>query len=132
MTELGVEHADVVEHPRYGLVVVRALERAEAVGVASFGGDEVAAHVEEDAPVLLDHSEKADIARFPRKLRGLRVELLALDEIAAALRDDGEAIEPVRLAADRAALLGVNQTLRVAAIGGLGFALLAVKRALPP
>ena len=47
------------------------------------------------------------------------------------MRDDRQAIESVRLAGDRAAFLRVNQALRIAAIRGFGFALLAMKRALP-
>jgi hypothetical protein len=62
----------------------------------------------------------------------LRLELLAFEKIAATLRNDFEAIEPMRHRADRAAFFGVNQALRVAAIRCFGFALLAVKRALPP
>src|SRR6185503_5197303 len=57
VTQLRVEHADVVEDPRNGLFVVGPLERAEAVGVARFGGHEISAHVKKDAAVLLNHSQ---------------------------------------------------------------------------
>jgi hypothetical protein len=132
VTELRVKHADVIEHPRNSLMVVRALEGAETVRVTCFGGDEISAHVEKHSAVLLDHTEQADIACLTGKLSGLQVKLFALGKIAATLGDNREAIEAVRLAGDRAALLRVNQALRVTTIRSLGFPLLSVERAFPP
>src|SRR6266550_3683363 len=54
VTELGVEHAEVVQNPRHRLLVIRPLERAEAIRVSSLGGDKVSAHVEKHAAVLFD------------------------------------------------------------------------------
>src|SRR2546423_15334721 len=56
VTELGVKHPEIIEHPRNSLVVIRSFECSEAVWVTCFGGDEVAAHVEQHTAILIDHS----------------------------------------------------------------------------
>ena len=85
-----------------------------------------------NAPILFDHSEQSDITGYSGQRGRLRVQLFAFSKIAASLGDDREAIEAVRLAADRSALFRVYQALGVAAIGGLGFTLLTMERPLPP
>src|SRR5439155_24985 len=101
-------------------------------GGARFSGVEDGKHVEENAAVLLYHAKQADITRCFGQLARLRVQLFAFGKIAAALRNDSQAVEAVRLALDRSALFRVNQALGITAIGGLGFTLLAMERPLPP
>src|SRR5437762_11563853 len=132
MTQLRIEHAQIVQHPRNGLVVIPSLECAQAGGVARLGCDEIASHVEEDPAILLDHSEQADVPRSAREFGGLGVESFALGKVATALGDDGETVERVGFGIQRSGSLGLNETLSIAAVCGLGLTQLALNRALPP
>src|SRR5437868_14388259 len=95
MADLGVQHPQIHTHPRNSFDVTSSLECTEAGGITRLGGDEVAAHVEEHATILLDHSQQANIACSAREFGGLGIESLALGKVAASLRDDGQAVESV-------------------------------------
>ena len=131
VSKLGIEHPKVVQHPGDGFVIVRSLECAKAVRVTCFGGDEIPAHVEQHATILLDHPQQPYVGGPTRVIRGLVVEFLTLAKIAAPLRDDRQTVITVRLGADRTAFLRLYETLGVAKIRGLGVTLFSMQGALP-
>src|SRR5688500_5530026 len=65
--DLGVQHPEVVQHPRQRLGIARKLERAEAVRVVRGRRCKITARVGEHAAVLFDHAEETRFSTLIRE-----------------------------------------------------------------
>ncbi|HZE08273.1 MAG TPA: hypothetical protein VE110_05895 [Gemmatimonadaceae bacterium] len=131
VSNLRIQHPDIVQDPGHRFHVTRVLECIQAVRVRCSGSGKITTHVREYTAILLYHSEQSLFADFFGESRSFTVQTIRFLLIAATLCDDGEAVERVRLTGFVVGPAGFGETVTVTTVSGFGFPPLPEKRPFP-